>query len=118
MGYMLKPCIGIPSPGPPYPSSQHLQAGNNSVLALFSSPLELVCNHLINPGSLSSCLRFCWPLLRQIPADIYRVIHGSGTVFKEILWEIIWNRKCKYVFLQIRQSFQLDVGFIIVIGDT
>jgi hypothetical protein len=57
MGYNVMPCIGIPSYGTCIASSpQLLQTGNNNTLALFNSPLELVCNHLINAGSLSGCL--------------------------------------------------------------
>lgn len=57
MGYIVMSCIGMTSHGPrTAPSPQPLQAGNNNNLALFNSPLELICNHLINIGSLFSCL--------------------------------------------------------------
>jgi hypothetical protein len=33
--------------------------------------------------------------LQQI---IYRVVQSSGTIFKRIVREIMWNRKCKICF--------------------
>jgi hypothetical protein len=57
MGYIVMPCIGMPSYGRCIASSpQLLQTGNNNTLAVFNSPLELICNHLINTGSLCNCL--------------------------------------------------------------